>query len=120
MTEELVMKRVCDCCGSDTIEHSFRPVDTSEFKVPLCSACWRKVMRRFRDHDPERMRYAAALIKSKWETYRRNGGRAKFLPEHLDEAIELKAKGLSICAVAKKIGFPQSLVHRYFTRLQEM
>lgn len=120
MSDLLDKKQTCECCRSETIEHNFKPVDTSEFSVPLCAACWRKVMRRFRDHDPERMRYAASQIKTKWETYRRNAGRAKFMPEHLDEAIELKAKGLSICAIAKKIGFPQSLVHRYFTRLQEM
>lgn len=112
-----MIDNLCFECRSPEIEHWFKPVKKSA--IPFCSVCWGKVARRLKEYDEERMNYVALRIQQSWAKFRRNAGRAKFKGKHLQQLVELKTQGFSVCKIAEVMGFPQSLVHRYLIKLTQ-
>lgn len=106
----------CQVCDAEAV-HS---VTLLSMSLPLCRTHLFSTFRRFKCGDKEAIKFRCEEIIAEWEVKRKHKNRSKVDEDTLRKITDFRCSGLSVSAIADKIGIAKSLVHRYVTRLEDV
>lgn len=107
----------CSECESEAV-HELNLLENT--KVPFCRPHLMRAFRRLRVADKEILRFRCNEICAEWSLGRKHHSRSKVDAAGLVQITEAFCSGMSITAVAVKLGVSKCLVHRYLTKLTDI